>query len=129
MHLYGKEIYNQLITLGRNSLLTWAARNYRVFDEKSFTQNLEYHRGGLFFQVSGLLHKQKVMVRLQGNDLYHVEVGNIVKGSWKKKQGTKSYTDIYFDSLIDCIDDLVEGTLNKTPEEARKIYEEANVLY
>lgn len=126
----GSTIFQQLKTLGTQDLWAWGARNFRTFDERSFQgSEKEWHLGGLFFQVNGLLHKQKVMVRLQGNDLYHVEIGNIVKGQWKKRQNSETVTDVYFDSLIDVIDNMVEGTKNKTPEEAKKIYDESGALY
>lgn len=128
--LIGTEIYNQLRMLGQQDLWAWGARNFKVFSEKYFQgEEKEWHLGGIFFQVNGLLHKQKVMVRLQGNDLYHVEIGNIVKGQWVKRKNTEAVTNVYFDMLIDVIDEMVEGTKNKSPEEARKMYDEAGAFY
>lgn len=125
----GKTIYSQLIGLGKMDLWAWGARGFSTFDERYFQQDeKQWHLGGLFFQVNGLLHKQKVMIRLQGNDLYHVEIGNIVKGEWKKRKNSKTVSDVYFDMLIDVIDELVEGTKNKTRKEALEIYRKANIL-
>ena len=126
----GKIILDQLRTLGMHDLMCWGARGFTSFDDRYFQgKDKTWHLGGLFFQVSGLLHKQKVMIRLQGNDLYHIEIGNIVKGQWIKRKGSESKTDIYFDMLTDIIDCMVEGTKDKTPEEAREIYDNANVSY
>lgn len=69
----GQEIYSQLLC-HRNSLMCWGAKTFRTFSETSFTANLP-HRGGLFFTVSGLKFKGKVMIRVLGSDLYHL--------SWK----------------------------------------------
>lgn len=126
----GNTIWEQLKYLGQQDLWAWGVRNPRTFNESSFQGNeKEWHLGGLFFQVNGLLHKQKVMIRLQGNDLYHIEIGDIRKGQWVKRKNTKSVSNVYFDMLIDVIDELVEGTKNKTSEEAKEIYEKSGVLF
>lgn len=50
----------------------------------------------------------------------------MVKGEWIEKQ---SVSDIYCDQLEEIIDDLVEGTLNKSGAEVKKIYEENKVPF
>lgn len=126
----GNIIWEQLNYLGKQDLWTWGVRNPRTFNENSFQgSEKEWHLGGLFFQVNGLLHKQKVMIRLQGNDLYHVEIGDIRKGQWVKRKNTEAVTNVYFDMLIDVIDEFVEGTKNKTPEEVKNIYKDSGVLF
>lgn len=124
----GQIIHRQLMALGTIDLMAWGAKNFQSFSEKFFKEDLS-HLGGLFFKVNALLHKQKVMIRLQGNDLYHVEIGNIRNGVWVKKKNSETKTDIYCDDLIDIIDAMVEGTKNKSPEEARKMYQEAGELF
>ena len=89
-------------TVGTNSLLCWGFRSPKAFGEKSFGENF----GGVFFQVSGLLFKGKVMVKLAYNDTYTVEFGTLRKGEWKAK---KVIEDVYCDQLGEIIDDNVEG--------------------
>lgn len=101
--MYGKEIYNQLRTLGQTEMWSWGARSFKVFNEKNFTDI--GHLGGLFFQVSGHLFKGKVMIRLAGNDTYTIDFGTLRSGVFKSK---KQITDVYFDQMVDIIDDYVE---------------------
>lgn len=116
----GNIIFEQLKTLGFNDLMCWGARNFMTFDNNTFKDIT--HAGGLVFQVNGLKHKQKVMIRLKYNDTYHVEIGNIIRGSWVKKKNSKEYSEVYFDQLVDIIDDMVEGTKYMCTEDMKKTY-------
>tara|TARA_Y100000034_G_scaffold33928_1_gene41544 strand:+ start:40436 stop:40810 length:375 start_codon:yes stop_codon:yes gene_type:complete len=122
----GKTIWNQLNALGRQDLWAWGVTKPQTFSEEYF-QSIP-HLGGLLFKVNGLLHKQKVMIRLQPNDLYHIEIGNVVKGSWVKRKNSETIENVFFDQMIDVIDSLVEGTKNKSPKEAQEIYKKHGVL-
>lgn len=115
----GQEIFNQLKTLGRNDLMCWGATAFKTFNESQFSDN---HLGGLLFKVSGLRHKGHVMIVLNGADLYNVKIGKLVKGQFIQKGET--LTGVYFDSLVETIDNLVEGYYEK----GKSVYNNVNIF-
>ena len=88
MQSFGKDIYNQLKVLGPRDLWAWGAEKYRVFDYNSYKSDL-VHKGGLIFKVNGLLHKKEVMIRVQANDTYNIQIGRLMKGKWSQKKDSK----------------------------------------
>lgn len=96
-------ILNQLNTLGRTQMWSWGARNFKAFSENTFNETP--HQGGLFFQVSGYKFKGKVRIRLGYDDLYVIDFGTLRKGVFKTK---KQYEGIFFDQMVDIIDEYVE---------------------
>lgn len=116
----GNEIFNQLKCRPMD-LMAWGSRVFKTFDDKSFKEIP--HLGGLVFTVSGLLYKGQVMIRLAPNDTYVVEIGKLVKGTWTPKTQT---ADIYCEDLHQTIDDLVEGTMGMSKNEALATYKKAN---
>ena len=105
--MVGKEIFNQIRSLGGMKVWSWGASAWKVFSEESFNKDIN-HLGGLLFKVRGHHHKGHVMVRLQGNDLYHVQFGYLRKGEFVLRNDMESVSDAYFDMLVDLIDERVE---------------------
>lgn len=103
-------------------LMAWGSRGFQHFSDKHFTDTP--HLGGLVFTVSGLKFKGQVMIRLAPNDTYIVEIGKLVKGEWEAKI---QKDEVYVDELHSTIDDLVEGTMNLSKEEATEVYKKAKV--
>lgn len=61
--------------------------------------------GGLAFKVNGYKHKGLVVVRYhRGKDLFDVELLD------RNKQVVQIIEDVYFDSLVETIDEAVERT-------------------
>lgn len=89
---------------GNYLMMCWGARQYAALPEQKIGEKLQL--GGLQFRVSGYKHKGLVIVRLMANDTYKVEIGNVVKGSWKAK---KTFDEVYCDQLTEIIDDSVEN--------------------
>lgn len=119
----GQIILSQL-QCSRNSLWCWGARSFKTFNETFFTNVA--HCGGLLFTVSGLKFKGQVMVRLMGSDLYLVSIGKLQKGVWTERA---SVSDVFCEDLEGTIDGMVEGTLDKSSAETKKMYQDAKVPF
>jgi hypothetical protein len=117
----GNTIFNQLKCRPMD-LMAWGSSSFKTFDDKSFTEIS--HLGGLVFTVNGLKFKGQVMIRLAPSDTYVVEIGKLVKGTWTPKTQKE---DIYCEDLHQTIDDLVEGTMGMSKNEALATYKKANV--
>ena len=78
-------------------MASWGARAFGVtgMDEYNEVKTL-------FFTVSGHHHKGHVVITLGWNDTYTVR---IVKTNWTL---VDTYTDVYFDELVELIDKRVE---------------------
>lgn len=70
---------------------SWGTRNFT-----------NYNNMALAFKVSGNLFKGNVVVTLSGNDTYSVHLIN------NRNRLIESIHDVYFDELIDIIDEKVE---------------------
>lgn len=87
-------IRDQIKALSPSALMSWGAKR------------LIGHNDGLQFQVNGLKHKGIVFIKLNGRDLYDIEIGRVRLGEWisvNKKE------DIYCDQLVEILDELIEG--------------------
>lgn len=115
----GQEIFNQLKTLGFNDLMCWGATSFKSFNDSQFKDN---HCGGLLFKVNGLRHKGHVMITLSASDLYNVKIGRLSKGEFVQKGDT--LTGVYFDQLVETIDNLVEGYYEK----GKSVYNDVNLF-
>lgn len=104
---YGKEILNQL-TYGSNKMKVWSwgAHGFKTFSHEFF-QEIP-NKGGLIFKVRGRYHGGHVMVRLKGNDTYHVSFGTYKKGQFYPRKGYPVYDGCYCDNFVDLIDEVVE---------------------
>ena len=89
-----KEIH-RVVTSNRAISFSWGARSWTNVKNR-----------GLAFRVSGFKHKGNVVVMLNHNDFFNVELVTIRGNS---KQLVK---DIYVGDLVDVIDGLVEKTDN-----------------
>jgi hypothetical protein len=92
-----KSILFQLKAMGQVEMWSWGARDFCVTPEsKEFA-------GGLIFKTNGFKHKGWVSIKLR-NDLYHIFLTN------NKGEVVKSFTEVYFDEMVNMIDEAVEYT-------------------
>ena len=102
---YGQEIFKQ-VQLFRSKVWSWGAQAFKTFGPEYFKD--VPHRGGLLFKVNGHHHKGHVMVRLKGNDTYHICFGYLRKGSFVLRKDFPVYDGAYCDNFVDLIDEAVE---------------------
>lgn len=107
-------ILSQIKAGGQMKMMSWGFRSPNAFGENVFGENY----GGVFFQVSGYKHSGKVMVKLDYNDTYTVEIGTLRKGVWKCKESVKG---VYCDMLTDIIDGMVETDDDSSEEYKEKV--------
>lgn len=87
-------IIETIKTLDRFAMMSWGAKNLTII------------KNGLRFKSSGLVkHKGFVTITLNGLDLYDVEFGRVRKCEYKT---VSTVSNIYFDNLIFCIDEMVK---------------------
>jgi len=84
-----------LIKARRTIMWSWGARNWTNINNK-----------GLLFRVSGFKHKGKVLIALNGSDLYNVILLNT------RDRVIDTIEDLYFDDLVNAIDNRIEKTEN-----------------
>lgn len=103
---YGQDIFNQL-QQSRAITLSWGASAFKTFRSEHFNKDLA-HRGGLLFKVRGHHHKGHVMIRVKGNDTYHIQFGRLHKGDFIPSKTKESLDDIYCEDFVNLIDEQVE---------------------
>jgi len=124
MENVGNIIFNQLKSLDLNSLYAWGASSFKSFKENQFlNEDNKNHLGGLIFKVNGLKHKKHVLITLNYKDYYDIQIGTLSNGSFIKRKNSQTLHDIDVDSLIESIDNLVEGYF-----ENKKVYENVNLF-
>ena len=89
------EILRQIRTIDKWALGAWGARQFIATNDPP----------GVQFLVNGRKFKGKVIITLNGKDLYDVEFGIIKMPNWVSKH--KEH-DIYVEELVKVIDDYVE---------------------
>lgn len=116
----GHTILLQMKQMNLNDLMCWGFKKPMTFTEGQLVK--ENNLGGLMFKVSGMLHKGHVVVSLTASDTYEVRIGKFSKGLFTQKGETQ--TNVYFDSLNETIDNLVEGYYAK----GKQIYKDKNLF-
>lgn len=86
-------------------LWSWGASKFQAVKENQIEGLDHVYLGGLLFYVRGKNHTGHVMVTLEPNDTYRVTIGHVRKGKMNVKS---QMADVYFDTLSDTIDSLVE---------------------
>src|ERR1035438_2695964 len=86
-----KIILSQLKALGQVKMWSWASNSFTAIEN------------GLFFKVHGFKFHGIVKITLKGNDTYTIE---FIKASKVEKE----FTGVYFDQMVDLIDNYVEYT-------------------
>lgn len=86
-----KTIHQQLMGLGKVKVWSWGANSWSIINN------------GIMFKVQGFKFKGTVNITLVPNDTYKIE---FIKAS----KTVKEYTDVYFDEMVDLIDNYVEYT-------------------
>ena len=92
MEMNVNETLGQLMT-DKIKVMSWGARNWTNVENKA-----------LAFRVSGFIHKGYVVIMLNANDLYDIDLISV------RGKIVKSITDIYCDVLVDVIDNAIEKT-------------------
>lgn len=87
------QIIHQQLTDGQNKIKVWSwgANNWTAITN------------GLLFQVQGFKFTGHVAIVLGGNDLYKILL-------MKDMEVVKDFSDVYFDEMVDLIDNQVEFT-------------------
>ena len=84
-------IRQQLLGLGQIKVWSWGANSWKAISNR------------LYFKVQGFKFKGVITINLMGNDTYTIR---FIKG----QKIVKEFTDIYFDEMVDLIDNQVEYT-------------------
>lgn len=84
-------IRQQLLALGQIKVWSWGANTWRAIED------------GLYFRVQGFKFKGEVMIILRANDTYTISF-------IKNRVVVQVYADVYFDDMVDLIDNEVEYT-------------------
>jgi hypothetical protein len=104
MENVGRTILNQMKTINQTFLWSWGSHAYKTFSSSNLPE-LGQHLGGLIFRVKGRKYRGNVIISLQGNDLYHIHLGQLRKGRLNIKT---DLADIYVEDLMGILDELVE---------------------
>ena len=86
-----KTIQQQLLATGKIKVWSWGANCWTVIPN------------GIQFKVQGFKFKGIVSITLQPNDTYKIEL-------IKNKKVIQEFTDVYFDEMVNLIDEKVEYT-------------------
>jgi len=86
-----KTIQSQLMGLGQMKVWSWGANSWTAI------------QNGLAFKVQGFKFKGIVQITLMPSDTYTIQFS-------KAKMILKEITDVYFDEMVDIIDEYVEYT-------------------
>lgn len=86
-----KTIHQQLMGLGKIKVWSWGANSWSVLNN------------GLTFKVQGFKFTGTVNIVLVPNDTYKIEFVNA-------NDIVKEFADVYFDEMVDLIDNYVEYT-------------------
>ncbi len=91
-----KTILNQIYVQDKDALLAWGASEFVALHD------------GVQFKIRTPLYQRGVRVKiiLNSMDTYDIEVFRITNG---RVNTLKTSNDIYFDMLIEILDDLIEG--------------------
>jgi hypothetical protein len=92
-----KTIQHQIKSLSPFALMSYGAQDFVALPED------KSRSGGLMFKVNGHIHKGIVRINLTWMDEYHIEFVN------QKDEVVKDVDGIYFDQLIQVLDDEIEG--------------------
>lgn len=103
-----KTIQQQLLTLGKIKVWSWGAHNWTAV-------NVDKNEG-LQFRVQGFKFKGTVQIILKGDDTYTIL---FIKGL-RVPVIEKTYEGIYFDQMVDLIDNYVEYTGNDYEDRVNK---------
>jgi len=88
-----KTILSQIKTLDRMAMCAWGAKDLVGMED------------GLMFKSSGMVrNKGKVMIKLNGNDLYDVTFGKIRKYEYKELARVE---DVFVENLVETVDKMV----------------------
>jgi len=87
----------QLLSSNKGIFWSWGASNFTNFENK-----------GLLFKVNGHHHKGYVFITLDWSDTYTVDIIS-TQGNIKN-----TYEMVYFDMLVDIIDNRIEKIANYT---------------
>lgn len=88
----GMTIMSQINHIDKHAMLAWGSKN------------LVFFKKGLQFTVSGPKFKGKIIIELNGRDLYDISFGKVVKLEWKV---SKKLTDVHVEDLVKTIDGVV----------------------
>ncbi|HVA97751.1 MAG TPA: hypothetical protein VNG53_02570 [Bacteroidia bacterium] len=89
--IIAQTIREQLITLGRIEVMSWGSHNWQGGND--FLQ----------FKVQGFKFKGIVKITYMPTDVYKIEF-------IKKNEIVETYNDVYFDEMVNIIDNYVEYT-------------------
>lgn len=89
-------IYGQIHALDGMAWYAWGAKNAMGLDD------------GIQFDVKGLVFKGKVIIKLNGSDLYDITFGRMNRKTFKfdVEHETK---DIFCEQLVEILDHYIEG--------------------
>jgi len=97
-------IRDQILASDRSAMMAWGSQQLAALPEKLLAPG-KVQLGGLQFKVNGAKFKGFVIVRLMGDDTYTIVLRK-VRGA--KVSDIKTLDDVYCDTLMTTIDQLIE---------------------
>lgn len=90
----GREIMRQINTINPIALKSYGAKNFLTFEN------------GIQFDVFGSIFKGRVLITLNPDDLYDIELGRINRKTLQWIS-VKKVTDIFVEDLVSTLDKLI----------------------
>ena len=91
-----RTIISQIKTLDHMALFAWGFKNAFGLED------------GVQFDVNGLKFKGKVIIKLNGSDLYDITFGRMNRKTFEFDV-KETAEDIYCDQLVEILDHYIEG--------------------